>query len=139
LESQVIGTFNSPNAAEGEVYDKDSWSFFFARCRADFFNNYCAWAPQTTAKVVGKHEAQPASPQQLDSLVAPIALYPDSLLAQVFAASYPLEIVNATRFVKQHSQLEGKALLEAAGKQDWDPSVQALVASLACWNCWIRI
>ena len=85
--------------------------------------------PQTTAKVVGKQEAQPASPQQLDSLVAPIALYPDALLAQVLAAStYPLEIVNATRFVKQHSQLEGKALMEAAGKQDWDPSVQALVA-----------
>jgi hypothetical protein len=60
--------------------------------------------PQTTAKVVGQQEAQPASPQQLDSLVAPIALYPDALLAQVLAAStYPLEIVNATRFVKQHS------------------------------------
>ena len=62
-------------------------------------------------------------------MVAPIALYPDSLLAQVLAAStYPLEIVTAGRWVKQHSNLTGKALVEAAGKQDWDPSIQALVA-----------
>jgi Protein of unknown function (DUF3300) len=84
--------------------------------------------PQTTATVVGREQAQPASPQQLDSLVAPIALYPDALLAQVLAAStYPLEIVTASRWMKENSQLKGKALVEAAGKQNWDPSVQALV------------
>jgi hypothetical protein len=69
------------------------------------------------------------SPEQLNSLVAPIALYPDSLLAQVLAAStYPLEIVSAQRWVQQNSNLKDKALVEAAGKQDWDPSIQALVA-----------
>lgn len=69
------------------------------------------------------------SPEQLDSLVAPIALYPDPLLAQVLAAStYPLQIVMAERWVRQNSNLKDKALLQAAGKQDWDPSVQALVA-----------
>jgi len=84
--------------------------------------------PQTIA-TVEKQQAHPATPQQLDGLVAPIALYPDPLLAQVLAAStYPLEIVTAARFVKQHSQLKGKALVEAAGKQDWDPSVQAMVS-----------
>jgi hypothetical protein len=66
--------------------------------------------------------------EQLESLVAPIALYPDPLLAQVLAAStYPLEIVTADRWVKQNTNLQGKALVEAAAKQDWDPSVQALV------------
>jgi uncharacterized membrane protein YgcG len=75
------------------------------------------------------NQQQLMSPQQLDSMVAPIALYPDPLLAQVLAAStYPLEIVTAERWVKQNSNLQGQALVAAAGKQDWDPSVQALVA-----------
>jgi hypothetical protein len=69
------------------------------------------------------------SPEQLDSLMAPIALYPDALLAQILAAStYPLQIVTAERWVKQNSNLKGKDLVQAAGKQDWDPSIQALVA-----------
>jgi hypothetical protein len=65
----------------------------------------------------------------LDSLVAPIALYPDSLLAQVLAAStYPLEIVQAHRWLKANTKLKGEELTKAAAKQPWDPSVQALVA-----------
>jgi len=68
-------------------------------------------------------------PEQLESLIAPIALYPDSLLAQVLAAStYPLQIVAADRWMKQNSKLQSKSLAEAAGQQSWDPSVQALVA-----------
>jgi hypothetical protein len=67
-------------------------------------------------------------PQQLDSLVAPIALYPDLLLGQVLAAStYPLEIVEADRWIQQNSSLQGQALVQAAAKQHWDPSIQALV------------
>jgi hypothetical protein len=67
-------------------------------------------------------------PQQLDSLVAPIALYPDLLLGQVLAAStYPLEIVEADRWIQQNSSLQGQALAQAAAKQHWDPSIQALV------------
>jgi Protein of unknown function (DUF3300) len=77
---------------------------------------------------VAKQQTQ-FSKEQLDSLIAPIALYQDSLLAQVLAAAtYPLQIVMAARWVKQNSNLKGKALVEAAGKQDWDPSIQALVA-----------
>lgn len=69
-----------------------------------------------------------ASPQQLDSMLAPIALYPDPLLSQILVAStYPLEIVQADRWLKQNSNLQGKALTEAAAKQSWDPSVQAMV------------
>jgi hypothetical protein len=66
---------------------------------------------------------------QLDSLVAPIALYPDAILSQVLVAStYPLEIVEAGRWYSQHASLKGKELSDAVAKQPWDASVQALVA-----------
>ena len=69
------------------------------------------------------------SPEQLYNLVAPIALYPDSLLGQVLAAStYPLEIVEAQQWVQQHRELRGAQLADAARQQSWDPSVRALVA-----------
>src|SRR5215471_19681990 len=68
------------------------------------------------------------SPAQLDSLVAPLALYPDPILGQVLVAStYPLEIVKAEQWREQHSALSGKALADAAATQPWDASVQALV------------
>jgi hypothetical protein len=64
---------------------------------------------------------------QLDSLVAPIALYPDALLSQTLVAStYPLEVVQLKQWLDQHKDLKGKALADAALKQDWDPSIQAL-------------
>jgi len=69
------------------------------------------------------------SPQQLDDLVAPIALYPDPLLGQVLAAStYPLEIVEAQQWLTSNRGLTGTSLMDAARQQNWDPSVQALVA-----------
>jgi hypothetical protein len=68
------------------------------------------------------------TPQQLESLVAPIALYPDPILSQVLVAStYPLEIVEAGRWLAQNSSLKGQALADAAKKQTWDPSIQAMV------------
>jgi hypothetical protein len=79
-------------------------------------------------------QAQPAprtvlSAQQLDNLVAPLALYPDPLLSQVLvAATYPLELVQANQWLQQNRQLTGTALMDAAKTQNWDPSVQALVA-----------
>jgi hypothetical protein len=64
---------------------------------------------------------------QLDSLVAPIALYPDPLLSQTLVAStYPLEVIQLKQWLDQHKDLKGKALADAAQKQDWDPSIQAL-------------
>ena len=76
---------------------------------------------------------QPAlKPGELDGLVAPIALYPDPLLANVLMAStYPLEVVRAERWVNQNKNLKGDALKAAAEKQAWDPSVKALVAAPA--------
>ncbi len=66
--------------------------------------------------------------EQLDSLLAPIALYPDPLLSQILVAStYPLEIVEADRWLQQNPTLKDKALTEAAAKMSWDPSVQAMV------------
>jgi hypothetical protein len=68
------------------------------------------------------------SQEDLDQILAPVALYPDSLLAQVLMAStYPLEVVMADRWVKQNKNLTGDKLREAAEKQPWDPSVKALV------------
>lgn len=66
--------------------------------------------------------------EELDQMLAPIALYPDALLAQVLMAStYPLEVVQADRWAKQNKELEGDALAEELEKQEWDPSVKSLV------------
>src|SRR5256885_14116342 len=65
--------------------------------------------------------------EQLDSLVAPIALYPDPLLSQTLVAStYPLEIIQLQQWLQKHKDLKGKALSEAVQKQDWDASIQAM-------------
>lgn len=69
------------------------------------------------------------SADQLNDLVAPVALYPDALLSQVLVASTnPLQIIEAQQWVQHHPELKGEALIAAAKQQDWDPSVQALVA-----------
>jgi len=68
------------------------------------------------------------SKEQLDQLLAPVALYPDSLLTQILMAStYPLEVVKANNWVKQNKELKGDALTAALEKQEWDPSVKSLV------------
>jgi hypothetical protein len=78
---------------------------------------------------VAAAEPQPWTAEQLDNLVAPIALYPDPLLSQVLVAStYPLEVVEADRWLQRNTGLEGQALIVAARQQPWDPSIQALVA-----------
>ena len=66
--------------------------------------------------------------EELDQILAPIALYPDSLLTQILMAStYPLEIVQADRWAKQNEDLTGDILAEALETQPWDPSVKSLV------------
>lgn len=67
------------------------------------------------------------SPQELQQLVAPIALYPDALVAQILAAStYPTQIVEADRWMQRHAELKGDKLAKEVDKQDWDPSVKAM-------------
>src|ERR1700730_5851573 len=67
------------------------------------------------------------TPQELQQLVAPIALYPDALVAQILAAStYPTEIVEADRWIQNHPNVKGEELAKEDDKQSWDPSVKAL-------------
>jgi hypothetical protein len=95
----------------------------------------CAQEKQPAPPAHNKASAPAPAPapqipaDQLDALVAPVALYPDQMLSQVLVAStYPLEIVQAQQWVQQNSNLKGSALADAAKKQDWDPSIQAMVA-----------
>jgi uncharacterized membrane protein YgcG len=72
---------------------------------------------------------QEQTPEQLQELVAPIALYPDSLVAQILAAStFPEQVVDADRWVQSHPDLKGDALGQAVDQLSWDPSVKALGA-----------
>ena len=74
-------------------------------------------------------EAPKIPPEQLDSLVAPIALYPDAMLAQTLAAStYPLEVMQLDQWMDKNKNLKDKALVDAVAKQPWDPSVQSMAA-----------
>src|SRR5256885_1588440 len=89
--------------------------------------------------LVARQAQQPGSPMEqdapkipndkLDSLVAPIALYPAPLLSQVLVAStYPLEIIQLQQWLQQNKTLDQKALVAAVSKQPWDPSIQAMAA-----------
>jgi hypothetical protein len=74
-------------------------------------------------------EPSPLSSQEIDALVAPIALYPDGLLSQVLmAATYPLEVVQAARWAKAHPDAKGDAALKQVENEPWDVSVKSLVA-----------
>src|SRR6266550_1609297 len=98
-------------------------------CLALFAPGYPrAWAQQGESQVMTTAEEAPKIPNhQLDSLVAPIALYPDPLLAQMLAAStYPLEVIQLEQWLKKNPSLKQDALAAAVAKQPWDPSVQSL-------------
>ncbi|HXO31355.1 MAG TPA: DUF3300 domain-containing protein [Candidatus Acidoferrales bacterium] len=84
--------------------------------------------PPTQAPEPSAVQAAPQTPEQLQQLVAPIALYPDALVAQVLAAAtYPDQIVEADRWLQQHGDLKGEQLGKEVDTQPWDPSVKALV------------
>jgi Protein of unknown function (DUF3300) len=71
---------------------------------------------------------QALSSDQLEGLVAPVALYPDPLLSQILVAStYPLELVQVSQWLQRNPGLTGPSLTQAAEQQNWDPSIQALV------------
>ncbi len=87
-------------------------------------------APQAQSQEMTTTEEAPKIPNdQLDSLVAPIALYPDAMLAQTLAAStYPLEVMQLNQWMDKNKNLKDKALADAVAKQPWDPSVQSMAA-----------
>ncbi len=87
--------------------------------------------PATTSASAAGAEAAPVKlpPDQLDSLVAPIALFPDPILAQTLVAStYPLEIVQLQQWLAKNPKLKDKALADAVAKQPWDPAIQSMAA-----------
>jgi len=88
---------------------------------------------QSQAPTAAASDAPLLKPPELDALLAPIALYPDPLITNILmAATYPLEIVQADRWMKDNSpKLQGNELQTAAEKQSWDDSVKALVATPA--------
>src|SRR6266403_4544168 len=92
--------------------------------------------PVTVAQTQGQQQAAVADEQapkipndQLDSLVAPIALYPDPLLSQTLVAStYPVEVIQLQQWMKKNTGLKDQALADAVAKQPWDASIQGLAA-----------
>src|SRR6202165_1521333 len=110
------------------MFIKQSLSLFLSWCLL------LTTAPAAFADQAPQSEAtppvQPAqqTPEQLQQLVAPIALYPDALVAQILAAAtYPDQVVEADRWLQQHTELKGEQLGQEVDKQPWDPSVKALV------------
>ena len=106
---------------------KQCLSLFLSCCLA------LATAPGMLAEQADPYGAQPPvqaaqqTPEQLQQLVAPIALYPDALVAQILAAAtYPDQVVEADRWLQQHTDLKGEQLGQEVDKQPWDPSVKAL-------------
>ena len=82
-----------------------------------------------SAVVQAQDSKKPFTPEQLDQLLAPIALYPDALLSQtLMAATYPLEVVEATRWTQANPNLKGDAAVAAVKDKSWDVSVKSLVA-----------
>jgi hypothetical protein len=81
------------------------------------------------ASVAFAQDRVPFRQEELDQMLAPVALYPDPLLSQILMAStYPLEVVQASRWSRANPALNGEEALRAAGQMDWDPSVKSLAA-----------
>jgi hypothetical protein len=81
------------------------------------------------ARAQAQADPPPLKPEEIEALVAPIALYPDSLLTQVLMAStYPLEVVQAARWLKANPKLKGDDAVKAVANQPWDVSVKSMVA-----------
>ena len=109
------------------MFLKQSLSLFLSCCLL------LTTAPGAFADQADQSDAPPPvqaaqqTPAQLQQLVAPIALYPDALVAQILAAAtYPDQIVEADRWLQQHTDLKGEQLGQEVDKQPWDPSVKAL-------------
>jgi hypothetical protein len=107
---------------------KESLSLFLSCCLvfATTLGVLVAQANQSAAQT--PVQAAQQTLEQLQQLVAPIALYPDALVAQILAAAtYPDQVVEADRWLQQHTDLKGEKLGKEVDKQPWDPSVKALV------------
>ena len=95
-------------------------------------------APAASSSYPG--QGAPETAEELQSLVAPIALYPDALVAQILsAATFPDQIAVANYWLEQNKDLTGSALGQAVNKQSWDPSVKALTQFPSVLDKWQKI
>jgi hypothetical protein len=118
--------YSRPQSSRQFLASLLSLALLFAAWPQNLLATQNAQAPAQTPQ--GAPYAQ-QTPEQLQRLVAPIALYPDSLVAQILAAStFPEQVVEADRWVQAHPDLKGEALGQAVDQQPWDPSVKALAA-----------
>lgn len=100
-----------------------------AMCLLLMVGDGAAVGQQTPNTAAAEQTATKLPPEQIDSLVAPIALYPDPMLSQVLVAStYPLEVIQLHQWLIKNTGLKDKALADAVAKQNWDPSIQAMAA-----------
>src|SRR3974390_1894304 len=107
--------------------NRSAWALICAAALVPDSPCLLGYAPQESAAPPAQEAKIPPDP--LDSFVAPIALYPDLLLAQVLAASTsPLELIQLQQWLSKHKDLNEKALADAVAKQPWDPSVQSMAA-----------
>src|ERR1700730_1924226 len=111
---------------------KQSLPFFLSCCLvlATAPEGFATPAAQSAAQAQAQAapvQAAQQTPEQLQQLVAPISLYPDALVAQILAAAtYPDQVVEADRWLQQHTDLKGEQLGKEVDKQPWDPSLKAL-------------
>ncbi len=118
--------FSMPRLGKQILVSLLSLALLFATLPPNLSAEQAAQAPAQTAQAPLYAQQ---TPEQMQQLVAPIALYPDSLVAQILAAStFPEQVVEADRWVQDHPDLKGGALGQAVDQQPWDPSVKALTA-----------
>ncbi|MEN6386263.1 MAG: DUF3300 domain-containing protein [Phycisphaerales bacterium] len=92
-----------------------------------FFLSYWAIAQEPNA-VLEPNSSPMFKQEEIEQIVAPIALYPDNLLSQILMAStYPIEVIEAERWIKENNDVKGDALATALKQKNWDPSVKSLV------------
>src|ERR1700686_4854795 len=107
-----------------------SWCLVLMSVRDGFAYQTNASISQPPPQAASQPPPQAAqqNPDQLQQLVAPIALYPDALIAQILAAAtYPDQVVEAERWMEQHKDLTGDSLAKEVDKQLWDASIKALI------------
>jgi hypothetical protein len=122
--------FSRPRSGEQILVSLLSLALLFATWPQNLSANQDAQAPpQASAQPAQAPPYTQQAPEQLQQLVAPISLYPESLVAQILGAStFPEQVVEADRWVQAHPDLKDDALAQAVDHQPWDPSVKALTA-----------
>jgi len=106
-----------------------STSHAFAQADVEEFTDQSLQALATPPQDPSEHTRPLFTQAELDQMLAPIALYPDSLLSQILMAStYPLEVIEASRWSVAHPETKGEQAVDAVSEFSWDPSVKALVA-----------